>query len=104
VSTLGGLFVVDATNNAIRYVTSGGSTSCARLLTEMIEDLFTGIVTTVAGLKGASTAAVDGFGTSARLYNPTSIAIDTMANAFISDASGLRLMNSTGCSAVLCLS
>jgi NHL repeat len=66
IDTLGNLYVADATNNAIRKVTSAG------------------VVTTLAG-NGAS-GFVDGTGAAARFNLPIDVAIDAAGNLYVSDA------------------
>jgi len=65
VDSAGDLFVVDASNNAVRKVTAAG------------------VVTTLAG--GGAPGTADGTGTAARLDEPRGICIDTNGTLYVAD-------------------
>jgi sugar lactone lactonase YvrE len=67
VDRAGNLYVVDTDNHVIRQITPAG------------------VVTTIAGLAGASGSA-DGVGTAARFNFPTGIAADDAGNLYIADS------------------
>ncbi|MFZ9595287.1 MAG: hypothetical protein ACO3A2_04330 [Bdellovibrionia bacterium] len=67
VSSLGNLFVADASNHLIRKVTSLGA------------------VTTLAGTAGSS-GSNDGLGSAAHFNTPRGIAVDASENAYVSDS------------------
>lgn len=75
----GNLYVADATNAAVRKVTSAG------------------VVTTLAGSLGA-TGAVNGTGSAARFVHPWGITIDSSGNLYVSDSWNhtIRKVTSTG--------
>ena len=66
VDTAGNLYLADYNNNTIRKITPAGA------------------VTTLAGLAGSS-GANDGFGSVARFYNPSGLAVDSAGDVFIAD-------------------
>jgi hypothetical protein len=53
--------------------------------------LVAGLVITVAGTKGTTTGYIDGSGTNALFSQPASIFIDTAANLYIVDSTGLTV-------------
>lgn len=61
------LYVADAANHTIRRIAPGG------------------MVTTLAGLAGAS-GAIDGVGSAARFNSPAAVAVDSTGNVFVADA------------------
>jgi sugar lactone lactonase YvrE len=69
VDRAGNVYVVDASNNAIRKVTPGG------------------VVTTLAGLAGSSGSA-DGTGSVARFSGPTGVAVDSAGNVYVAEEVG----------------
>jgi RHS repeat-associated protein len=67
VDTAGNLFIADTVNYRIRKVDTNG------------------IITTVAGNGGQNSSGDDGPATSAKLYNPIGVAVDTAGNLFITN-------------------
>jgi sugar lactone lactonase YvrE len=76
VDTAGNLFIADLGNNRVRKVTPGG------------------VISTVAG-GGTSGLGDGGQATSAQLYNPTGVAVDTAGNLFIADKGNYRIRKVT---------
>ena len=78
VDEAGNVYVADASNNAIRKVTSAG------------------VVTTVAG--GGAAGSTDGTGTAARLDEPRGVAIDVTGTLYVADYDNhlIRKITSTG--------
>ncbi len=67
VDAAGNVYVCDSGNLTIRKVTPAG------------------VVTTLAGLAGSPPASVDGTGSAARFFSPTSIGIDTAGNVYVAE-------------------
>jgi sugar lactone lactonase YvrE len=77
VDTVGNLFIVDTSNSRVRKVTPGG------------------VISTVAG-NGTQGFSGDGDpATSAQLYNPEGVAVDTAGNLFIADTYNNRIRKVT---------
>src|SRR2546428_362876 len=74
IDTAGNLFIADTSNNRIRRVAAG-----------------TGIITTVAGTGNPGFGGDGGPATSAQLNYPSSVAVDTAGDLFITDQSNLRI-------------
>jgi sugar lactone lactonase YvrE len=74
VDTVGNLFIADTSNSRIRRV-----------------DARTGSITTVAGLPRAGFAGDGDLATSARLNQPTGVAVDKTGNLFIADRNNHRV-------------
>jgi hypothetical protein len=85
---LGNLFIADTYNNAIREVT-----------------VSTGVITTVAGTgpsnTGSSFGGDGGPATSAQLYQPYSVAVDTAGNLFIADTSNQAVREVTASNGII---
>ena len=77
VDTAGNLFIADTVNNRIRKVTPGG------------------IISTVAGNGTQGSGGDGGPATSAQLFNPTGVAVDTAGNLFIADMANNRIRKVT---------
>jgi len=78
--TQGNIFIADSLNNAIRKVNNS-----------------TGIITTVAGKGIAGRQGDGGLATSANLYYPTGVFVDSQGNIFIADNvnNRIRIVNNT---------
>src|SRR5256712_269628 len=74
IDAAGNLFIADTINNRIRHVAAG-----------------TGIIITVAGTGVLGFSGDGGLATSAQLNYPTSVAVDTAGDLFITDQSNLRI-------------
>jgi len=74
VDSTGNFYIADYNNNRIRKVASG-----------------TGIITTVAGNGTGAYAGDNGPATSASLYSPSHVAIDSSGNLFIADTTNHRI-------------
>ncbi|MCM2357034.1 MAG: Ig-like domain repeat protein [Geobacteraceae bacterium] len=74
VDSTGNFYIADYNNNRIRKVTRG-----------------TGIITTVAGNGTGAYAGDNGPATSASLYSPSRVAIDSSGNLFIADTTNHRI-------------
>ena len=79
VDNAGNIYVADASNDTIRRITT------------------TGVVTTLAGLAGASGSA-DGTNTAARFNQPTGVALDNLRNIYVADTFNhtIRLITPAG--------
>jgi uncharacterized protein (TIGR03437 family) len=77
VDLLGNVFIADAQNNRVRKVSPGG------------------IVTTLAGNGTSGYSGDGGAATSARLNEPSGVAVDASGNVFISDTANLRIRKVT---------
>ena len=67
IDAAGNVYVCDTGNLTIRKVTPAG------------------VVTTLAGLAGSPPASVDGTGSAARFFSPTSVGIDTAGNVYVAE-------------------
>ena len=76
----GNVYIVDASNNKIRMVTSKG------------------IITTFAGTGTRGSSGDGGAATSAQLYNPFGVSVDISGNVYITDTDNhkIRMVTSTG--------
>src|SRR5439155_107049 len=74
IDSTGNLFIADTINNRVRQVAAG-----------------TGIITTVAGTGTPGFGGDGGPATGAQLNYPTSVAVDTAGDLFITDQSNLRI-------------
>lgn len=74
VDSAGNLYIADERNHRVRKVTA-----------------VSGIITTVAGNGTAAFSGDNGPATSASLYNPTGVALDSAGNLYIADASNNRI-------------
>ena len=79
VDSVGNLYVADTFNQVIRKITPAGT------------------VSTLAGAAGALTS-VDGTGTNASFLLPTGVAVDSLGNVYVADATGatIRLVTPSG--------
>ena len=84
VDSAGNLFIADATDHRIRKV-----------------DAATGIITTVAGNGSAGFGGDGGPATSARLYTPVGVAVDSAGNLFIADTSTDRIRKVDGVTGII---
>jgi hypothetical protein len=75
IDTAGNLFVASTFSHCIRKVTSAG------------------VVTTLAGTAGV-TGNTDGYGSAARFYGPSGVAVDTAGNLFVSDTNNSTIRSS----------
>jgi len=80
VDSKGNVFIADSGNNVVRMVTSGG------------------IISTVAGNNGAGAgySGDAGAATSAQLFSPTAVVVDSSGNLFIADAGNSVIREVTG--------
>jgi hypothetical protein len=85
VDSLGDLFIADTGNNVIREVTAK-----------------TGVITTVAGSVSTTTFGGDGgLATSAALYTPYSVAVDSAGDLFIADTGNGAVREVTGSNGII---
>jgi len=85
VDAAGNLYIADCNNNRIRKVTAA-----------------TGVITTVAGNGGTGGYSGDGgAATSASLYYPTGVAVDTAGNLYIADGDNNRIRKVTAATGVI---
>ena len=75
---LGNIYIADRANNRIRKVT-----------------VSTGIISTIAGTGTGSYSGDNGAATSATLYNPYGVALDTAGNVYIADHYNHRIRKVT---------
>ena len=78
VDTAGDLFIADQANNRVREVAAA-----------------TGVITTVAGNGTAGFSGDGGAATSAAMYSPTDLALDSTGNLYISDNANNRIRKVT---------
>ena len=76
VDIIGNLYIADTNNNRIRYVSAG---------------TFFTMITTVAGNGTVGNGGDGGFATSAQLYHPTGVAVDSFYNIYIADTDNQRV-------------
>jgi hypothetical protein len=69
----GGVYIADTQNDRIREVSTNG------------------IITTVAGTNGSGYTGDGGAATNARLYYPSSVAVDSFGNLYVADTSNHRI-------------
>ena len=80
VDSAGNIYIADSGNNRVRKVSTSGN------------------ITTIAGTGTAGYFGDNGLATSAFLYNPTGVAVDTSGNVFIavSTSSRIRMISTSG--------